>query len=65
MAYEEFFQGFQQLIDGFQNLVNNGILPQSTGIGQFFGLLGAAVFMVVVIFIMLKYIAGGRRGRRF
>jgi len=60
--YNEFFQGIQQLINGFNNFINNGMLPRSEGIGQLVALVGATVFFLVIIFVLIKYAASGRAG---
>jgi len=65
--YSEFFQGIQQLINGSNELVNQGIVPQSEGIGQVIGLVGVAVFICVIIYVAMKMASTGklRIGTRF
>lgn len=65
--YSEFFQGLQQLIDGSNELINQGIVPQSQGIGQIIGLAGIIVFIFILIFILIRMVSTGkiRIGTRF
>jgi len=61
--YGEFFEGLQQLISGFEEFINQGLLPQSQGLGQFLGLIGGVVFIGISIFLLMRFVASGKIGR--